>query len=94
MSLFANADFVVTNSFHGLAFSINLERNFIIVPRNEFNSRIESLVTLTGLQNRLVLSADAALAESKRVIDYRKINIRLNEERKKAKEYIESLRQL
>ena len=94
LSLFANADFVVTNSFHGLAFSINLERNFIIVPRNEFNSRIESLVTLTGLQNRLVLSADAALAESKRAIDYRKINIRLNEERKKAKEYIESLRQL
>ena len=94
LSLFANADFVVTNSFHGLAFSINLERNFVVVPRNEFNSRIESLLTLTGLQDRLVSTADAALAETEKSIDYGKVNTRLAEERQKAKEYIESLRQL
>ena len=94
LSLFANADFVVTNSFHGLAFSINLERDFVVVPRNEFNSRIESLLTLTNLQERLVSTENAALAESEKPIDYGKVNTRLEEERQKAKGYIESLRQL
>ena len=94
LSLFANADFVVTNSFHGLAFSINLERDFVVVPRNEFNSRIESLLTLTDLQERLVSTENAALAESEKPIDYGNVNTRLAEERQKAKEYIESLRQL
>ena len=94
LSLFANADFVVTNSFHGLAFSINLERDFVVVPRNEFNSRIESLLTLTNLQERLVSTENAALAESEKPIDYGNVNTRLAEERQKAKEYIESLRQL
>lgn len=94
LSLFANADFVVTNSFHGLAFSINLEREFIVVPRNEFNSRIESLLTLTGLQKRLVSTSEMAMIESDETINYRNVNERLNIERKRAKEYIESLRNL
>ena len=94
LSLFANADFVVTNSFHGLAFSINLEREFIVVPRNEFNSRIESLLTLTGLQKRLVSTSEMAMVESDETINYRNVNERLNIERKRAKEYIESLRNL
>lgn len=94
LSLFANADFVVTNSFHGLAFSINLERQFIVVPRNEFNSRIESLLTLTGLQEHLVSTPEAASAQSGEWIDYVEVEKRLDIKRERAKEYIESLRQL
>ena len=94
LSLFANADFVVTNSFHGLAFSINFERNFVVVPRNEFNSRIESLLTLTGLQKRLVSTSETAILESKKAINYKDVGERLGIEREKAKEYIESLRGL
>lgn len=93
LSLFAHADFVVTNSFHGLAFSINLERDFVVVPRNEFNSRIESLLGLTGLTERLVSAEEAALAEAEQRIDYKKVNALLEGERQKAKEYIEGLRQ-
>ena len=46
LSLFANADFVVTNSFHGLAFSINLERDFVsfremnLIPESRVFSRL------------------------------------------------------
>lgn len=94
LSLFANADFVVTNSFHGLAFSINMEREFVVVPRSEFNSRIESLLTLTGLQDRLVSTPAMAMSESEKAINYAEVAGRLNVERKKAKEYVESLRDL
>lgn len=89
LSLFYYADFVVTNSFHGLAFSINFEKQFIVVPRNEFNSRIESLLKITGLQNRM-LSNEYQLNECKNVIDYSLVHNILSEERKRAKAFLKS----
>lgn len=89
LSLFGNADFVVTNSFHGLAFSINFNRQFIMVPRNEFNSRIDSLLGLVGLRRRKVTSIEEAILISDEIIEYDNINKKLELERKKADEFIE-----
>ncbi|HMM07363.1 MAG TPA: polysaccharide pyruvyl transferase family protein [Clostridiales bacterium] len=83
LSMFMNADYVVTNSFHGLAFSINFNCPFIVVPRKEFNSRIASLLELTGLQERLVNTKDAALAVTDDEIDYNQVNAILENERKR-----------
>lgn len=88
LSLFAYADFVVTNSFHGLAFSVNFERQFIVVPRNEFNSRIESLLRVTGLENRMISNEDDLKKQFKMKIDYSNVNKRLEQEREKAKKFI------
>lgn len=88
LSLFYYADFVVTNSFHGLAFSINLEKQFIVVPRNEFNSRIESLLKLTGLEKRLV-SDETQLNVASEQIDFQPVREQLMVERKRAEEFIE-----
>ena len=88
LSLFHYADFVVTNSFHGLAFSINLEKQFVVVPRNEYNSRIESLLQLFEIKERMISSMDDALKISAEHIDYEKINPILTEERKKAEAFI------
>lgn len=87
LSLFYYADFVVTNSFHGLAFSINLEKQFIIVPRNEYNSRIESLLKLTGLEDRLVCNEDDIKVASCQ-IDYIPVGEVLYKERKRAEQYL------
>jgi len=87
LSLFYHADFVVTNSFHGVAFSINLEKQFIVVPRNEFNSRIDSLLALTGLQRRLV-SDEKQLTVAREQIDYIPVQKCLQIERERANEYI------
>lgn len=82
LSLFNYADFVVTNSFHGLAFSINLNKQFVVVKRNEFNSRIESLLRLTALEERLVDSQfDMGIIDKK--IDYSTVNDVLEKERGK-----------
>lgn len=88
LSLFSYAEFVVTNSFHGLAFSINMEKQFIVVPRKEFNSRITSLLKLTDLSHRLVDSEELAMNESKRVIDYTPVEAVLMKERNRAREFI------
>ena len=87
LSLFAHADFVVTNSFHGLAFSINLEKQFLVVPRREFNSRIESLLRLTGLQSRMAADREC-LEIAEETIDYAPVCRILNDQREKAKAFL------
>lgn len=54
--LLANAKAVFTDSFHGTAFSINLQKPFVVFDRVEggasMSSRITSVLKKTGLENR------------------------------------------
>ena len=50
----SHADYVVTDSFHGTAFSINFSRQFICFPAPKYNSRLESILRVTGLSERLI----------------------------------------
>lgn len=52
-----HADFVVTGSFHGTAFSLNLEKQFYYEPSGE-GSRIDNIVKLCGAENRSILTDD------------------------------------
>lgn len=56
ISLFDNADCVVTNSFHGTAFSVNFHKDFfcVLTPTMGNNGRQESLLQRVGLESRLV----------------------------------------
>lgn len=53
LGLFSRAEFVISNSFHGTAFSIIFHRRFFTYA-TRYNSRIESILGLTGLESRLV----------------------------------------
>ena len=89
LSLFYYAEFVVTNSFHGLAFSINFNKQFIVVPRNEFNTRIESLLRLVNLEGRLISDAERLSDVIDVTIDYKEVEQILSKEREKSKLFIE-----
>lgn len=54
--LFANAELIITTSFHGTAFSVNLETSFYTIHReNGVNDdRISSLLEAVGLTDRLI----------------------------------------
>ena len=47
-----NADFVITDSFHGCVFSILFHIPFVTMPYQERSSRIINLLRLSGLENR------------------------------------------
>lgn len=47
------ADYVFTNSFHGLAFSILLHKPFYICNHSTVGARLESLLESTGLTGRM-----------------------------------------
>lgn len=76
-----NAKYVVTTSFHGVAFSVNFEKQFFYAlssESNNFNSRIENLVDILKLQDRKI---DKKIEEYND-IDYNRVSPILEKERK------------
>ncbi|MEG2669530.1 MAG: polysaccharide pyruvyl transferase family protein, partial [Oscillospiraceae bacterium] len=91
LALFKNADFVVTNSFHGIAFSINFNKNFYVdflPPPAKVNSRIENILSIFNLKDRLVINGEINGSEQ---IDFNKVNEILEIERRKSLEYIKEI---
>ena len=56
LSLITNASFIITNSFHGTAFSINFVVLFytVVSAKKKNNNRMESLLDYVGLGKRIV----------------------------------------
>lgn len=56
LSLITNASFIITNSFHGTAFSINFDVPFytVVSAKKKNNNRMESLLDYVGLGKRIV----------------------------------------
>lgn len=90
-----NAEYVITDSFHGLAFSIIFRKNFFILSadKNKF-TRIDSLLNLLNLSERYVSSIEdfqMRATQLKQNINYSKVYEILTEERKKFKQFITSI---
>ncbi len=83
LSLIFNATYVVTDSFHGTAFSINLNKQFIIIFPDKFSTRIKSILKLTGLENRIAKD-EFDLDIVNNIIDYDKVNNIISNEREKS----------
>ena len=54
LSLLKGAKFLVTNSFHGIALSLLMHKQFFVYENGGVMSRIDSLLDLVGLQTRKV----------------------------------------
>lgn len=54
LSLIRDASFVVTDSFHGTAFSYQFERPAVSIVPLKYGGRIQSFVNLVGLSARLI----------------------------------------
>lgn len=56
---FADSDFVLTDSFHGMVFSIIFEKPFVVVANKQRGmSRFVALLSLLGLEDRLILDSE------------------------------------
>lgn len=84
--LFAHATAVVTNSFHGTAFSIIHGKPFYsVVPRGMTNaSRIENVLNMLGLQDRLVQASVCASVDLQAKIDWTATNERFTSAREES----------
>ncbi len=89
----ASARYVVTDSFHGLAFSLLFKRNFIVLGGlKDRNTRLLSLLRLVGLEDRYVQDfADFIKRKDDllhKKIDYEKVDRVLSKEREKTYAYL------
>lgn len=72
LSLIKNSEYVISNSFHGTAFALIYEKEFLVVNRKEkLNSRMLDLLASIDLENRCVNSLKEI--EKFEVIDYYRV---------------------
>ena len=87
LSLMYYADFVITNSFHGTAFSINLNKQFFVFQPSAFSTRINNILELTGLQHR-IMSTTPSNDSINEIIHYDSINATIESERLKSEKFL------
>ena len=90
LALIKNAKYVVTDSFHATAFSINFNTQFMIVFPDKYSTRVKSILEITKLESRIVKDPnDISLSDE--IIDFNEANAILREQRKIANDYIDKI---
>ncbi len=90
-----NADYVLTNSFHGTAFSLIFEKQFMVIPHSATGNRATELLDKVGLTSRYKKITAEAVDEMQTPIDYTAVRERINELRGESVNYLtESLAKL
>lgn len=87
-----NAEFIITDSFHGLCFSIIFDKQFICIANKlRGASRMESLLRNFGLEDRLVYE-DQKNIDLKNIskIDYSKVNLILEDKKRKSLKFLKN----
>lgn len=85
-----NASFVIVSSFHGTAFFVNFNKQFLTVSPENSNSRIDSLLGILGLQNRIICNESYNI-DNLIDIDYNDVNSKLRNERKTSIEFLKQV---
>lgn len=85
LELVKNAKYVVTDSFHGTAFSFNFNKDVYVFNPPKYSTRLISILDLLGSDFRLVKDEHWSQIEK---IDFDKVNLILSEEREKVRSFL------
>ncbi len=83
-----NAEFVVVSSFHGTAFSLIFEKQFIVVPTRKNVLRISSILDIVRQKDRIVNSLAEATEQLDKCINYTQVRPLLNDHIMKSKKFL------
>lgn len=86
ISLIKNAEYVVSTSFHGVAFSIIFEKQFFAIGMGNRSNRVQSLLSLLGIDQQLISCVEEMNLSSK--VDYAMVKEKLGALRHKADHYL------
>lgn len=84
VGLFSGAEFVITNSFHGVCFCINFNKNFHVTKPMGSPNRITCLLDSVGLEDRFRMKCGDNFE-----VNYDQPNIRLAQLRQSSKGFLE-----
>lgn len=94
LNLIRNAEFVCTDSFHGTVFSLIHHKKFFTFRRYpnkskvSTNSRLDSLLNIVGLKERLLQGNEDVSGWIEKEIDYDTVDEKLEEFREESKEFL------
>ncbi|WP_435315029.1 polysaccharide pyruvyl transferase family protein [Cellulophaga fucicola] len=88
IQLYANASFVITDSFHGTCFAVNFEKPFACISANERANRQESLLNLLGIKERLMYKEEDFINLTTE-LNYDFITKKLEKARQESLDYIQ-----
>lgn len=83
---FSYAQYVITDTFHGTAFSINFRKRFVSI--NHKKIPVNNILREYGLESRLINNDDSLTEKLNREIPYDAVDINLKENIKMSKEYL------
>lgn len=95
VNLIANAEFVLTDSFHGTVFSILYKKKFFTLNRyaqgkkESTNSRTETLLSIMQISDRKITGSEPPESVIERPINYETVQDRLEKYRAKSREYLD-----
>ncbi len=85
-----NAELMITDSFHGTAFAINFNTQFVeILPNTKTGTRNLSILSLTGLSDRIYTEDNKDVANKKADFEY--ANQVLADKRRESKKTLEKM---
>jgi len=93
LTLVLNAKYMITNSYHGVAFSINFNIDFFVeflAEPAKVNSRLKNILDIFDLKERLISNMHKESVLTK--IDYALVNKKLEIERNSSMQYINGLK--
>ena len=88
IKLFREADYVVVSSFHGTAFSVNMNKQFVSVAPQRYSSRMKSFLEMMDLEDRIVYDDSSAILSLKS-IDYERINEKMDQMRSQSMSFLD-----
>lgn len=89
LASFYDADFIVTDSFHGTVFSIIFNKPFLaIVNEDRGASRFHSLLKELELEDRLISDVRNLELKARENIDYCRVNKKLEELRERSESFL------
>ena len=94
IALIRDAEYVITDSFHGMVFSILFHKKFVMLKRTNdekhgsMNSRLYSMSKIFHLEGQIVDSSNTDFDQIINSINYAPIDIILEEWRRKSKTYL------
>ncbi len=84
LGLVKNAEFIVTNSFHGMIFSVQFKRPFVIFSREQCDNKISEILEIFALEDRMLHSGE----ETFKYIDYDYVHERIAKARKSSIDFL------
>lgn len=91
LTLINNANYVISSSFHGIAFSVIFEKKFVAFPHKKRGSRVKDLLSDLDLAERVYDYQIKKYIDIDQDIDYAKINQKLEVMRANAIDYIRDI---